>query len=219
MDVSCAPPRWSAHAAQRFTCIMRTLSLRCSSIFLLSLRLRDSTDFSRYSRCIAREHVSSSRAQVARGGQCCDDLPGVLGRDVSFHSPRSHSRRHVSAVHQLDSLFQRLRVLHVLDALMQLGAEPRDLRIRIAQLGTLRQDFALHPLELQPQIRNGELERGVVLVVPLQLLIHLLDLLLHLHDLHLCARRGPVTPRRSPGTTGRSPTSRGSICFLSSLIL
>ena len=31
-----------------FSCIMRELSLRCSSMFLLSLRLSDSTLFSRY---------------------------------------------------------------------------------------------------------------------------------------------------------------------------
>mmetsp|Transcript_12088 Transcript_12088/g.20633 ORF Transcript_12088/g.20633 Transcript_12088/m.20633 type:complete len:255 (-) Transcript_12088:1534-2298(-) len=36
---------------ETFSCIIRMLSLRCSSMFLFSFRFSDSTDFSRYSRC------------------------------------------------------------------------------------------------------------------------------------------------------------------------
>mmetsp|Transcript_46421 Transcript_46421/g.121854 ORF Transcript_46421/g.121854 Transcript_46421/m.121854 type:complete len:244 (-) Transcript_46421:1604-2335(-) len=49
-----------------FSCIMRMLSLLCSSLFLASLRLRDSTDFSRYSRW--RAYSAAMSGSTAREG-------------------------------------------------------------------------------------------------------------------------------------------------------
>mmetsp|Transcript_27671 Transcript_27671/g.82725 ORF Transcript_27671/g.82725 Transcript_27671/m.82725 type:complete len:201 (-) Transcript_27671:2793-3395(-) len=45
-----------------FSCIMRWLSARCSSMFLFSLRLSDSTDFSRHSRWRACSDATSVSA-------------------------------------------------------------------------------------------------------------------------------------------------------------
>mmetsp|Transcript_7948 Transcript_7948/g.26128 ORF Transcript_7948/g.26128 Transcript_7948/m.26128 type:complete len:276 (-) Transcript_7948:2756-3583(-) len=112
-------------------------------------------------------------------------LACVLGRDVRLHAGRSERVGDVPLVHGLDGVLERFGVLNVLRRLVQLGAHHLRLGLRLAQLGALREDFALHAVELELEPRDCELEGRVVFVVALELLVHLLDLLLHLHNFDL----------------------------------
>mmetsp|Transcript_12088 Transcript_12088/g.20634 ORF Transcript_12088/g.20634 Transcript_12088/m.20634 type:complete len:219 (-) Transcript_12088:1142-1798(-) len=112
-------------------------------------------------------------------------LPRVLRGNVRVDGARDDGLGHVPVVHFLHGVLESLGLLDVLHRFVQLRPQTAHLCVLVTKLGSLRLNLALHALQLEALVGDRQLEGRVVLVVPLELLIHVLDLLFHLHDLDL----------------------------------
>ena len=98
---------------------------------------------------------------------------------------------HVLGVKRLDFFGQTLRGLDVFRSLVEILLEGVNRGVPVLDGLLLSLDVLAHPEELVAKILDGEVEVGVALVVPLQLLVHLGDLRLHVGDVLLSWFDGP----------------------------
>ena len=116
----------------------------------------------------------------------------VLALDVLVGGFVVDLLRHVLRVQGLDLLGESLGRLDVFRGLVEILLERMNCRVPVLNRLLLALDVLAHPEELVAKVLDGEVEVGVALVVPLQLLVHLSDLILHIRDVLLAGFDGPL---------------------------
>ena len=116
----------------------------------------------------------------------------VLALDVLVGGLIVDLLRHVLRVQRLDLLGESLGRLDVFRGLVEILLERMNRRVPVLNRLLLALDVLAHPEELVAKVLDGEVEVGVALVVPLQLLVHLSDLILHIRDVLLAGFDGPL---------------------------
>ena len=116
----------------------------------------------------------------------------VLALDVLVGGLVVDLLRHVLRVQGLDLLGESLGRLDVFRGLVEILLERMNCRVPVLNRLLLALDVLAHPEELVAKVLDGEVEVGVALVVPLQLLVHLSDLILHIRDVLLAGFDSPL---------------------------
>ena len=196
-----ASPRGSAAAEPRRSagwCLGRRLGCGLPHHLGLAPELVDLLDerhvlvHQRHVVLLVRLHVLGELAlELVDGFLQVLSLAVVFALDILIRGLVVDVLGHVLGVKRLDLLGQTLRGLDVFRSLVEILLEGVNRGVPVLDGLLLSLDVLAHPEELVAKILDGEVEVGVALVVPLQLLVHLGDLRFHVGDVLLSWFDGP----------------------------